>query len=333
MQNSRKRMEGVLGAGTVFLLILFLPISTQAASDKGDFVGRVFGALRSVVGRDLNGIALNGSILEGRLVVSVFLDDVSLDGETLSSVSLVKTKLKGIDQNGRRIKGRHMVGSVFGAVMDNGEYLSLRIEDVRATRKKGLRDVKRYLVTYETEETVEPLCGYDDLGDPVYAIPLQGSWNLAEGVPGGGSWNDDEGVFTFACEGYVVAKCVLAGYKPWRRALICSWDGGCEMTDLRNHHQTCTRLLRADYCGDGMPHTVDNVWVNLYDGLGVRVDAGEWTFEAEWSAGGATCMTSTRLPDVVPACFEYLATEDCGDPLHFYGGSLIFSEVGENENQ
>jgi hypothetical protein len=38
----------------------------------------------------------------------------------------------------------------------------------------------------------------------------------------------------------------LRGYKPWGHAP--------EGTSLAAYYQTCVRLVRADYCGDGVGH-------------------------------------------------------------------------------
>ena len=118
---------------------------------------------------------------------------------------------------------------------------------------------------------------------------------------------------TFACEGYALAKCVELGYRPWL-------PGG------RALHQTCTRLIRADYCGDGRSHTEDGVWINVYDGLGIQSDTEDWTFEAEWSPEGARCLSTTRLSTMraQPNC--ELPVESCGAPEHFTSGTLLMSE-------
>ena len=119
---------------------------------------------------------------------------------------------------------------------------------------------------------------------------------------------------TFACRGDALAKCVEEGYRPW-----ASVAG----TSLRDHHQACTRMLRADYCGDGVPHTADGTPIHVLDALGIQVqDPGvTYVVEAEWGPDGATCLNpgNTRLPGV---------TVDCGLPTcgpSFASGGLIQS--------
>jgi hypothetical protein len=82
------------------------------------------------------------------------------------------------------------------------------------------------------------------------------------------------------------------GYKFWKT----SEDG----TPLWDVYQACTRMLRADYCGDGRPHTRDGTLVNVYDTLGIQSPQAqsELTFEAAWTAGGAVCVRKVRIPEV-----------------------------------
>jgi hypothetical protein len=137
-------------------------------------------------------------------------------------------------------------------------------------------------------------------GTPVCADGMQGMF-----VPGG--WDDtgahslvaDE--LTYACMDGVIAKCVGWGYAPWQV--------GAEL------HQTCTRLARADYCGDGRPWTMDGTMIDVYDVLGVQnpVHDPELSFEAAWGEDGAICVNETRYDitgadgeTVLPGCFATL---------------------------
>jgi hypothetical protein len=145
----------------------------------------------------------------------------------------------------------------------------------------------------------------------VTAIPVQGRWSYAEGAPGGGAKIADSNAFTFGCCGAAIAKCVEAGYKPWK--LKPNGSG-----TLENHHQACTRLLRADYCGDGTAWTVDGRPINLYDFIGIQSDTETWTWEAVWTVGGAMCLFNERVIDATqpyPPCFSDKTTCDFGYSL------------------
>jgi len=52
----------------------------------------------------------------------------------------------------------------------------------------------------------------------------------------------------------VIAKCYRWGYRPW----VTGYG------DLATMHWTCTRLARADYCGDGVPHTRNGTTINVW---------------------------------------------------------------------
>ncbi len=87
----------------------------------------------------------------------------------------------------------------------------------------------------------------------------------------------------------------MLGYHPWEpqktKNAHSLWD----------YHQTCTRLLRADYCGSGVAHTLDGTLVELYDNDGIQKDSADKTlsFEAAWGTEGATCLKRTRISKVV----------------------------------
>ena len=84
------------------------------------------------------------------------------------------------------------------------------------------------------------------------------------------------------CRGAVLAKCTEFGYRRWATATRCSLGSGCSDVALAPIHQACTRMMRADYCGDGMPNTVDGHPIDIYDALGVNVEEEpKWKFEAD----------------------------------------------------
>jgi hypothetical protein len=174
------------------------------------------------------------------------------------------------------------------------------------------------------------LCGLDSegAGAPIKAIPLQGTWDQRVGVPGGGSKINDPNLITFACKGGALAKCVTLGYKPWKTVEVCT-EGTCTQVLLDNYHQACTRMIRADYCGNGQSWTLNGELINLYDGLGVQVDTEEWPFEAEWDVDGARCVVERRVifaSGEVPACLPAEPPAGCGDPAHFASGVLLMNE-------
>ena len=120
----------------------------------------------------------------------------------------------------------------------------------------------------------------------VAGFPLAGRW-----TPDGQHLRDATS-FTITCTSGASGKCVRFGYKPWRMI-------GAE--SLWDYHQTCVRIVRADYGGDGSPHTRDGTLIDIFDRLGIqRSDRDpDLTFEAAWGPDGAICVRRTRLAEVL----------------------------------
>jgi hypothetical protein len=177
-------------------------------------------------------------------------------------------------------------------------------------------------VSYETDAGWQPLCGLEPDGSPVTAIPLSGRWDDSVGTPTGGSHIDDPDVITFACQHRALAKCVLLGYKPW------ATKGPLSLAD---HHQACTRLIRADYCGDGVSWTRDGTTIDLYDHIGIQEDTEpSWVFEAEFRPDGAACVSRKRIDEMTTIdgakprkCVQNRQSGKCGKPAHFGTGTLL----------
>lgn len=79
-----------------------------------------------------------------------------------------------------------------------------------------------------------------------------------------------------------------------------SKDKQCSPVPLKDYHQACTRMLRADYCGDGKPWTLDGTLLDIFDYLEPPIQLREekWTFEARWQPTGAMCLSKQRHPEL-----------------------------------
>jgi hypothetical protein len=115
------------------------------------------------------------------------------------------------------------------------------------------------------------------------AFPLGGMWSPD------GSHVENPNRFNLTCTGGAIGKCVLMGYKPWQGAAMAA------------HHQACARMVRADYCGDGVGTTRDGTPIDVWDRIGLqRPDrSANLRFEAAWGSRGAVCVARTRIPDKV----------------------------------
>jgi hypothetical protein len=147
------------------------------------------------------------------------------------------------------------------------------------------------------------------------ALAVSGVWDAS------GAHHDTPGRLTFACQNGAIAKCILWGYKPW-----ASRNG----QSLAGLHQACTRMARADYCGNGRSHTHRDTTIDMYDRLGVLERAteasAEWdparaSFEAAWAPDGATCLARTRDGRALASILQECPTRfQEGDAVELGGG-------------
>jgi hypothetical protein len=193
-------------------------------------------------------------------------------------------------------------GTLLDAYTEDGELQHFRIDSVTADPRDRDGDVRLYGVSVVNPATKawQPYC-IPDIQGLSAAIPVQGSWT-ADGEPQPGA-----GRITFACTSGAIGKCIRFGYKPWKTI-----DG----VSLASYHAACIRMVRADYCGDGRPHTVDGTWIDIWDGLGIQTreqrPGHPEIFEAAWSPTGAAYLNMPRWSDDVAD-----VVRDC--PTHFAG--------------
>jgi hypothetical protein len=187
-------------------------------------------------------------------------------------------------QTAASLKGRDLEGTVLNIVSDRGKSLRLKISDVELDPADPERETYLYTLLYQNPSDLkwQNLC-QPDRNNMAKAIPLAGHWDRT-----GKHINSKE--ITFACTNGVLAKCVRWGYKPWKTVRGRS---------LRDFHQACTRMARADYCGNGNSHTKDGTLIDIYDVLGIQtqtINSG-MMFEAAWRPDGAAFIHRTRWPE------------------------------------
>ncbi|WP_240359075.1 ADYC domain-containing protein [Pyxidicoccus trucidator] len=155
-----------------------------------------------------------------------------------------------------------------------------------------------------------------------WAVPVKGLFNAT------GDRSDSAYAFTLGCEAGVIAKCYRWGYKPWL--------DGAQTGKVTLAHHACTRMARADYCGNGTSFTQDGTPIRLWDSLSPNVitppsDAGTpgMSFEAGWNGTGPACLSHWRWKHLpAQSCVELNPpiygndggiTNDCRDPHNPYG--------------
>jgi len=240
----------------------------------------------SVNGLSVNGLSVNGLSVNGVLLSDgIGVEDLYLDGSNLSG-------WKG----GVSIAGTDMKGASVTANLANGATATLVIEDVQ--RSTNDPDLWYYTIAQGSGGSKTYPCGTDG-GVPIQALALAGRWDLTSGTSTGGAYIDDPDMFTLSCVGSATAKCAEFGYKPWQT--INETSGQTTVArSLRAFHQACTRMVRADYCGDGMAHTIEHVPINVWDNFNTQVSSSvppTWRADAEWSPSGAVCISNFRFDD------------------------------------
>jgi hypothetical protein len=240
-----------------------------------------------------NGVSLNGVSLNGVSLNGVSLNGVSLNGVSLNGVSLNGVSLNGVSLNGVSLNGTDFIGAEFQVALSNGASSTVRIDSM-STLTAPNDDVYTYRLSIAADGGSAALC---DGGD---AVAVPGAWNTTTGA-----WTAEN--FSFACRGSSVAKCLELGYKTWY--------------GFGDHHHACVRMLRADYCGDGVSHTVTGTPINLYDNAGVQADTESWLLDGEWSPDGALCFNNYRGGSM-PSCSTKYSTS-CGS---FASGALLMNE-------
>jgi|GEM_PF-7082062 len=291
-------------------------------------------------GFDIAAAFLSDATVAGHAVPGVIKDGNAVYGVHLEGSELVSTTFEGTLWTGfTRVdhRGAYFLGTTLGASAVNpstGEVVPvmLKIETVDYRFEPGatfpnLIGNYHYGVTIlsgtSPTSASTPLCGTLPDGRPGPAVALRGAWSYRSNDPNGGARvSDDASLVTFAC----VAPSPYAGalgkcadpnginYPPWKTSLVERCDAsGCTWvrTDLREVHQACTRMVRADYCGNGTPHTVDGQSIDVAD-LHLsppRQTAAHpsWQFEAKWTAKGASTVACGRLQEGVTSCPKYAA--------------------------
>lgn len=96
------------------------------------------------------------------------------------------------------------------------------------------------------------------------------------------------------------------GYKPYSNGMLsCSYVNGyfhCD-TSPSSQHQACTRMVTADYCGDGTSHTVSGTAIDVFDFYNPIKNVQEESSvaeykEAEWTAAGASWLLKCRWDEL-----------------------------------
>ena len=261
-------------------------------------------------GMQLNGMQLNGMQLNG-VQSSAPLNGLALDGRQVNQRQLLGAELQGApltslrrsgsllaaDRNGdpaQPVSGTALIGATLTVRIEQTEH-TFQLQNIYQDAQSAVGDVYLYDIVFRTATTGWLSLCTDSQGSAVPAVLLPNSWDLSSGAR-----IDDPGTVTFACVNGALGKCVRLGYRPWASAQQCT-SGSCTTVPLLEHHQACSRMIRADYCGTGQSYTINGTLIDVWDGLSPALQsrATDWPLEANWAPGGATCLSVQRkLEDV-----------------------------------
>ena len=269
-------------------LILFAATAGGCSDGPADRaageVDTIAAAIQQRNAQELNGARINGARINGARINGIQAGATFTIDSVPGPLRVIRT------DTGRRITGDGLVGAQFW-VSSSPEVLA-RVVVTGYQRIAGLKgNLDAYVIA--AADTGQSICGYDGSGAAVPAVPIDYVFD-----PITGDEISDSEHFTFACRGGAIEKCLEWGYPKWETAPE-TFGGVTQTRSLSSYHAACVHMVRADYCGDGVPHTFTGTVIDVLDNLGIEVQttsAGRsgWYQEAEWDSSGAWCINNTR---------------------------------------
>jgi hypothetical protein len=268
----------------------------------------------SMQGISMQGISMQGISMHGMRMLGFQFDGATLGGAPLTNLRVhrgeVIAQRGGITLRGTALAGARLQAQVRNLDVDPPAAAVVTYRIAHVAPEDWSHDPTHtgstFLYTLEQwvpeSNSWQLACPADTDGRRV-AIPLAATWDER------GDRIESTSLFTFGCTTGVIAKCYRWGYRPWLTGY------GADMAQM---HWTCTRMARADYCGNGQSNTQDGTWINLWDNLpypgpiqkhGLLPPPG-MVFEAGWNTGGAVCLSHARWN-----VLEGLITATCPDRL------------------
>ena len=281
-------------------------------------------------GENLNGSQLNGNRFNGNRFNGSILNSVVREGATLANIQFASgSLLSAYDPVSQTTRvGAQLANTIFNIGFDpnnTGTDTPAKIRITSVVQSSVMSDVYFYNVENEVApNTYEANC-LDGAGNPVDAIALRKAWN-----PLTATRLEVEDGLTWACRGAALAKAVEWGYRPWVSAA------------MEDAHEAAVRMIRADYCGDGVTHTTNGTAIDVSDKWNIQKPDTTWPIEAKWGPDGAVCLndslrktfwTRSSLPCAasLPYCTSNgLANGTPNTSVSQYGGLLMTQAVPNN---
>lgn len=263
-----------------------------------------------------NGLLTTTALLAGEMVNGVTLvESYGADGQPIVAVALddMSKGLRYQTAGGPAwLGGPDAFPIAFTYERDDGTRAEIRIE--RAVNLGKEAYVGGLLDHYETSyrlytdgawgEFQSDLCA-DGEGEPVEALLVLGVWDP---VTASNDMSDAQAI-TLGCRNAALVKCVEWAYRFQTGPM--AWV-----------HEACTRMVRADYNGDGTSYTKNGTRIYVGDSLPLVMQQSHpgWLVkEAEWGQQGASCINRSALRQLAltgcesdPDCFAGIP--ECENP-------------------
>jgi hypothetical protein len=308
------------------LAILLMFLAACAADEPsepaaGDFrcVGCKWGPpllnSHAVNGVEVSALDTTGEFYDGWRLVDVYVvgDAKETANHRVHDVHAVDGVLYGTDDWGTEFSGADFIRSLWTVeieetgtkeVMEVIQFLpdpsAARYTFIATATSQGVSDTKVYTCPKD-----------DDTGE--FAVVIFGDLDVD---PEKGTHFERPKTMYFGCAAAAVGKSAVWGYSPWA-------------TDDETH-QTASRAVRADYCGDGVTYTQSGTALQLSDVFGINSFSNpNADTEAMWGPGGAICIKVPRLVDVSDVACAGSSVKFCAgdDSFEDHKDALLWSKV------
>ncbi|WAS93909.1 ADYC domain-containing protein [Nannocystis punicea] len=228
-------------------------------------------------GMRMNGMRMNGMRMNGMRMNGMRMNTSELESFAVTAGSLITALLDSIQRSGADLVDAEYD---FDYEITPGSYEHKKLRIAGVVQSSTDPDIYFNDVRYQVDEVTWDYLCRDGASNPTEAIALNFAWDESTG-----SRLEYPDAFTWACRGAALAKAVEWGYAPWRSA---------GATSLKDAHQAAVRMIRADYCGTGVTHTVNGNPIDVSDKWSIQVPGTAWPVEAKWGPDGAVCLNTPR---------------------------------------